>query len=61
VILSVSHVAIGTLTVIRAEILQGIRAMEGPLASERVAAPWGDNDRNHIRDGVRLDAEWKHQ
>jgi hypothetical protein len=59
--LSVSHVAIRTLTVNRAEILQGICAMEGSSASERIATPWSDDDRNHIRDGVRVDAEREYQ
>jgi hypothetical protein len=46
VMLSVSCIAVGTLTGNHAEVLQGIRAMEGSSASERVAAPRSDNDRD---------------
>ena len=42
-VLSVSHMAIGTLTINCAEILQGIRTMEGSSPFERVAAPGSDN------------------
>jgi hypothetical protein len=61
VTLSVSHTAIGTLTVNRAEVLQGICAVEGSSPPECVAAPGGDNDRNQIRDGVRVDVQREHQ
>ena len=44
VVLSVSRITVGMLTVNHAEVLQGIRAMEGSSASERVAAPRSDND-----------------
>ena len=46
VMLSVSHITVGMLTVNHAEVLQGIRAMEGSSASERVAALRSDNDRD---------------
>jgi hypothetical protein len=44
--LSISHIAIETLTINRTEVLQGIRAMEVSSSSERVAAPRSDNDRD---------------
>jgi hypothetical protein len=46
VVLSVSHITVGILTVNHAEVLQGIRAMEGSSASERGATSGSDNDRD---------------
>jgi hypothetical protein len=60
-VLSVSHAAIGTLTVNRAEVLQGICAVEGSSPSKRVAAPGSDNDRDQVRNGVRVDVERERQ
>ena len=59
--LSISHIAIGILTVNRAEVLQGIRAMEVSSASERVAASRSDDDGDQVRNGVRVDVEREHQ
>ena len=35
--------------------------MEIPPSSERVAAAWGDNVRDSVRDGVEMDAKRQHQ
>jgi hypothetical protein len=61
VMLSVSRMAVGTLTVNRAEVLQGVCAVEGSSASERVAALRSNNDRDQVRDGIRVDVEREHQ
>ena len=56
-----SHVFVDMLTVTPAEVLQGVRNVEGSSASQRVAATRGHNVRNPIRDGIGVDDERKHQ
>ena len=46
VVLFVPRLIIETLTINRAEVLQGVRVMEGSSTSERVAAPRSDNDQD---------------
>jgi hypothetical protein len=43
------------------EVLQGVRNVENPPSSERVAAARSDNVRDQVRDGVGLDAQRQHQ
>ena len=50
-----------TLTVSCVEVLQRGRDVEKPSTSECPAADRSNNVRNSVRDGVRLDGEWKHQ
>ena len=47
-----SRVFVDALTATYAEVLQGVRNVEGSSASQRVAAARGHNDRNPIRDGI---------
>jgi len=35
--------------------------MESPSAPKRAAADRGDDDRGSVRNGIRVDGEWKHQ
>ena len=49
------------LTATCAEVLQGVRDMESPSPPERVAAPGSDNDRDPVRNGVKMDDEREHQ
>ena len=49
------------LTVNRAEVLQGVCAMEGSSPSTRLAALRSDNDRDRVLDGVRVDVEREHK
>ena len=52
---------IGTLIVTRAEVLQGVRDVEDSSSSECATTARGHNDRDPVRDGVRMDDKWKHQ
>ena len=52
---------INEITASRTEILQGGRDVEDAPSSERVAARRCDNDKKTVREGVRVDGEWKHQ
>ena len=45
----------------RAGVLQGVRDVENSLPSERVAAARGDDDRESVCYGVRVDDEREHQ
>jgi len=42
------------------EVLQGGGDVEIPSASERPAANWSNDVGESVRDGIRLDDEWKH-
>ena len=48
---------VDTLTIIRVEVLQGVRNMESSPPSERVAVARGDNVRDTARNGVGVDAK----
>ena len=49
------------LTGIRAEVLQGVRDVEGSRSPECVVTAGSDNDQDSVRDGVKVDDEWEHQ
>ena len=44
-----------------AGVLQGVCDVESSQSSKRVAAPRGNNDRDRVLDGVRVDVEWEHK
>ena len=50
-----------TLTMLRVEILQGSRDLEKSPASECTAPNRSDDVRDSVRNGIRLDGEWKRQ
>ena len=52
-----SDVLADTLSVNRAEILQGVRNMENSPPSKRVVAVRSDNVRDPVRDGIGVDAK----
>ena len=43
------------------EVLQGGHDVEIPSPSKRAIAGRGDNDRNTVRNGIRMDGEWEHK
>ena len=49
------------LIVTHAEVLQGVRDVEGSPSPERVVAPGSHNDGDTVRDGVGVDDEREHQ
>jgi hypothetical protein len=51
-------VCINKPTVSDTEVLRGGCGMEGPPSSQRVTAIRRDDDRESVRDGIRLDGKW---
>ena len=49
------------LTVLRVEILQGGGDVENPPAPKRAAVDGGDNVRDPLCNGIKMDGEWKYQ
>ena len=43
------------------EVLQGGCDVENPSTSKCAATHWGDDDRDSIRNGIRVDGKWKHE
>jgi len=54
-------VFINELTVSYAAVLQRGHDLEHTSPSERAATVICDNDRESVRDGIRMDEEWDHQ
>jgi hypothetical protein len=54
-------VRIDELTESRVEVLQGGHDVEGPSSSERVATVRGGDDRESVRDDLRVDGQWEYQ
>ena len=52
---------INELTVPYTAVLQGGHDLEDALPSERVATVGCDNERESVRNGIRMDEEWEHQ
>ena len=48
-------------TTSRLEVLQGSCDVEDASSSKRAAAVRCDDDRESVRDGIRVDREWEHQ
>ena len=45
----------------RTEVLQGGRDVEIASTPERATTDRSNHDRDPLRDGIRVDGEWKHQ
>jgi hypothetical protein len=52
---------VGELTASCIAVLQGRHDMEGPPSSECAAAVRRVDDRESLRDGIRVDGQWEHQ